>query len=319
MKEIKKILTAAIALSYLLTPAAAFAEGAISQQVIVRFETVSDLFYDPEEQTTAILSYTCERPYALIDSNPEAAEAINSTLDGYYAKYLPASEGLSTEIDTETYMLSLAEDYYAVYSNSTADVLSYLFTFSHRAYVTRCDDSVIVFSFSDYMKDTENSSTESEMFVFDSKTGERLDSEGYLASPASFYPEPVLTGSGYYSIVPAEQFASDPASETTGVIDLLEADADGNDYYLDVSGKLYDVRFSRVVYYDRCYEKEQLWYCNIMDNEALQLKFSVPEGDPSLKISVNPVSKIVPEQVIARDAATGLLSLKPADNLNSLG
>ena len=299
-------------------------ESGITQQVIVRFDTVSDLFYDPIEQTSVLLSYTCEIPYVLIDANPEAAERINAVLADYHAAYIPSTEGVSTAADRETYMLSLAEGYYASINEDGTEQTAgtdYLFSFSHRSYVTRCDDSLIVFAFSDYTRNPQESDTQTGLLAFDAHTGVQLDLSAADLSDSESYPVSEQNPGGFFCVMTAQEAAEAAGAETEQVIDLLETDPEGQEYYMRVSGEIYDVRFSEVVYYDRCYEKNQLWYCNVMSNESLQLKISLPEGQPDLKISFTSpsFSTEASEYVFTTDNQTGLLSLKAPDNLNSLG
>lgn len=319
-----RLFSALIAVALLISAACASAASADDaanpggQQVIVRFDTVSDLFFDPAEQTTAILSYTCERPYVIIDSNHAAADAINEALDLYYAGYLPASEGISADMDMETYLLSLAEDYYTQYSASAAETASYLYTFSHRAFVTRCDDDALVFSFSDYFKDADETHTDTSILAFSAVTGEQISAEDYPAVQ-EMYPESGSSEDGFFAVYTAEQFADNNRSEGIPVIDLLEISPEGEDWYLCVTGELHDVRLSSVVYYDRCYEKEQLWYCNIMKNEALQFKYIIPDDNPDLKVSVNSAVSGAGESVLMKDTISGLVSVLPPDDYNSIG
>jgi len=325
LKKVKRLLMLFLVCSLVCTllPVCASAgpEGP-EQQVIVRFDNYSDVCFDPVEQNTAILSYSCELPYVLIDSNPGAAEAVNSVLSQMNDRYRAASEGVSTELDMETYMLSQAEDYYSMVrasrQNGGSDLPgdSFLFSFSHKAYVTRCDDALIVFVFYDYTGTPMGSDSKTETLAFNAATGALLDLNTVNIADPSVYPEPERNAEGSFRIVSAAQLAEDPLSETERVIDLLEIHPAGEEYYLRVSGELYDVRFTRVVYYDRCYEKEQLWYCNRMSNEALQLKFLLPEGSPEVKLSFSSPS-IEPENssyVFAKDTEQGSLVLRTPDS-----
>ena len=280
---IRTVLIAVLPLTVVATPA--FAADR-SRQVIVRFDTVSDVYYDPEFGSTAILSFVCETPYVMIESNPAAADAINARLSDYYAAYLPGEDGLSTNIDMESYMLSLAEDWYSQNPDSSPTG-SYLFTFSHRAYVSRCDDEVISFLFNDYTKDMDAPVSTSETVSFDALTGQILENGeiGSTGADAAGQQGNVQLSAGNCRLLSSAGMAADPSLENISVIDLIETNPEGEDRFFCVPGTLYDVRIVKVVFYDGTeYEKEQLWYCNAMSGEAVQIKSRLDTGTPELKL-----------------------------------
>ena len=102
--------------------------------------------------------------------------------------------------------------------------------------------------------------------------------EGYVKPE---YIPVTSTESGSFSVVPAETMTE----SSKEIIDMLRLHEDGQTIYLVAEGAVRNVRLTRVEYFDRFYETEQLWHCSEMNNCVLQLVTLVPEGMPELKIS----------------------------------
>ena len=260
----------------------------IPGQIVIRFQNESRVFFDPNEGLNAILSFSCENPYVVMEENPSAAETINTVLASYNSSYLPSDDGVGLNMDRETFLLSLAEDYYALHAEKE-DRDSFLFSFSHRCSVVRCDEHLLALAFTDYLDDIEHTAITSDLFYFDPSTGCQL-SEKEAAEQADS-TEAVPSGSGECGIFSEEKFASEAfsfggmSSDSFAVTDLLENDSFGDSCFLCFSGEAADVRLSSVIYYDQWYEKQQLWYCSRMNNEALQLMISQPTPDSTIKLT----------------------------------
>ena len=67
-------------------------------------------------------------------------------------------------------------------------------------------------------------------------------------------------------------------------LDRVEADRRGQELCLIVEGTLYDVQLSRAYYEDKFYDKEELWFCSEMQDEAVQLVTKIPEGIPDMML-----------------------------------
>ena len=102
--------------------------------------------------------------------------------------------------------------------------------------------------------------------------------EGYVK--AEYLPEVTLE-EAEFSVVPAEELRE----SSKEIIDMIKLQEDGQTVYLVAEGKASDVRISRVDYAAGFYETERLWHCSEMEDCALQLVTSIPEGMPELKLS----------------------------------
>lgn len=259
-----------------------------NQQTVIRFASENSMYYDPEDGRLPILSYFCEFPYIVMEGKTEVADRINSMLSTYHSDYIQSADGIGVDMDLQTYLLSLAEDYYSLHRDKTGED-NYLFSFSHRCTVARCDGTVLVLRFSDYLDDVQSVDLSSRTLCFDLTTGDQISE--LLASDSRKYPAVQSTQDGEIEIFAEEVFASEEFSfcgnraDAFAVTDFIETDTDGNQYYICISGDIRNIRLSSVVYYDKLYEKQQLWYCSRMCNEALQLKISVPAEKPVLKLS----------------------------------
>ena len=274
-----KIMSAVFVLIYLCRGicVSCFAESAEeNHQTVIRFQTDNTVFYDPNEGSRAILNYICEQPYVVIPDSTDISEKINLQLTDYAAEYLPSEEGIELSMDHQTYLLSLAEDYYTEHSETDAD--DFLFSFSHRCRVLRCDDEIIAFSFSDYYDEIQNTSYFAENLFFDAQTGELLDET--IAFDPNRFPLPKQALSGSCTLVSDSEFVP----ETTPVIDFVDLDENGETVFLCVSGEVRDILLTSVVFYDQCYEREQIWFCSKMKDEALQLKLPLPSDFPEYKL-----------------------------------
>lgn len=283
----------------------------VCRQLVIRFNAEDRVFYDPFEGKSAILSYTCELPYVVSEVAPAVAEKINTVLNAYNSQFVMSADGIDVEMDRESYLLSVAEDLYSLRSESGAG--AFLISFSHRCSVSRCDGRVLVLSFSDYYDDSENISMTSETLCFDLITGDRITDAQAANLPSGLDQTSDICFCGLFT---EEEFASESfsfdgkSSEAFAVTDLLETELEGKGFFLCFAGEARNVRISRVVYYDQCYEKQQLWYCSHMENEALQILTGVPEENPMLKLYYE--SNGVPvEKVLASDGNGGLRIADP--------
>ena len=106
--------------------------------------------------------------------------------------------------------------------------------------------------------------------------------EGYL--DARYLPAK-RDGEAFLSVVKLDA-VEDGTVRSVGRLEVEE----GEELYLTVQGKAYDVSISKAAYYDQgegdnFYERERLWYASYMDDCALQINVRVPAGMPDLMIS----------------------------------
>lgn len=104
------------------------------------------------------------------------------------------------------------------------------------------------------------------------------DLEGYI--DASWIPSDI-EGTG--TITAIAENAMEEGSTT--IIDKLTADDDGEQIYLVAEGTVRNVEISFGQFADSFYTIENYWYCGNMDNSALQLVATIPEGLPDLRVS----------------------------------
>lgn len=102
--------------------------------------------------------------------------------------------------------------------------------------------------------------------------------EGYIKHE---YIQEIITDTASFSVA-AGGMQSDSGKE---IIDMLRVSEDGQTVYFVADGRANDVRISRVDYADGFYDTERLWYCNVMEDCALQIVTGIPEGMPELKLS----------------------------------
>ena len=69
------------------------------------------------------------------------------------------------------------------------------------------------------------------------------------------------------------------------IVDKLVVDAEGEQLYLAARGRVCNVRISGGDYVDSFYVTENLWSSSHMEDSALQLVCTIPEGMPDLRIS----------------------------------
>lgn len=310
MKKIWSLFLAVLMILSFSLSAFAGSDGS-SSQTVLRFTYENRVYFDPNEGINAILSYSCENPYVVIEENPDAAERINSVLEPYNASYVASDDGVALNMDRETYLLSLAEDHYSLRSGDGSGE-SLLFSFSHRCSVVRCDESLLVLCFTDYLDDIEHTDITSDTFYFDLTTGNQL-----TEAEAALRPEAAgISGTGSCGIFTEEQFASEGFTfdglnaDSFAVTDLLETTGSGIPCFLCVSGKANSIRLSSVVRYDQWYEKQQLWYCSEMKNEALQLLVPQPTADTAIKLTYLSGGQLT-EKLITADSAGNILLSDP--------
>lgn len=76
------------------------------------------------------------------------------------------------------------------------------------------------------------------------------------------------------------------ALEDEPVLDRVTVDADGASLALVAEGTVYDVTLQKVVYSEGTYyERDSLWYCSRMEDEALEIQVWLPDTAASLKVS----------------------------------
>lgn len=285
-------------------PPPAPAEGkSISQRTIVCFETYTQHFYDPADGTRVILSFSCETPKVLIESNPEAAEKINSFFAELNHSYFSAGDfGVSTELDLETYLLSLAEDIYtaAVNSGSAASQVLY----SRKARVLRADDAVLGFEYSEYTV-ADADSREKKRFFFDAHTGTLLTEEE-LTGPEFSEKDKKESGDLFVSLLTG-------AENDAEIIDLVTVNEAGSDIRLSAEGPVYDLLIKTVGFAGSFYENEPLWYCNCLEDCALQLRAVLPEEVPDVMISFSDESGTVTQLVLSKDSSGTPVLASPKD------
>lgn len=275
----------------------------LSQRVMVSFDTYTNHFYDPAQGTRVILSFSCETPRVTIEENPSAAEAINRFFDELNRSYYSESDlGVSTQLDLETYLLSLAEDAYTVAANSGSTASQILF--SRKARVLRADDAVLGFELSEYtVADTD--SREKLTFWFDASTGVPLAEED-LSLPQ--YAEKARKAGGKLTL--SHLSAADEGAEITA---LVTVDENGEDLLLSAEGPVYDVFIKSVGFAGSFYENESLWFCNCLDDCAVQLRTVLPENTPDVMVSYSDHNGSVTQFVIAKDGSGTPMLVSPND------
>ncbi|MDO5444521.1 MAG: hypothetical protein Q4F31_02755 [Eubacteriales bacterium] len=311
----KKVFSLIFSLLLLLPFSSSFCASAendgASDQVVIHYSYENQVFFDPNEGINAILSYTCENPYVVIEDNPGAAERINSVLEPYNASYVPSDDGVAINMDRETYLLSLAEDYFSLHSEDHNGG-SFLFSFSHRCSSVQCRNGLLMLAFSDYLDDIDHTAITSETFYFDLSTGEQLAESEALLRTGAFENE--SSGTGICGIFNEEQFASEGFAfdglnaEAIAITDLLDTVSSGTLCFLCVSGEVKNVRLSAMVKYDQWYEKQQLWFCSRMENEALQLIVAPPTEDSAIKLIYQSGGQNIEKMISADPAGNMILS-----------
>ena len=287
-----------------LLPPPAPAEGKrISQRTIVSFDTYTQHFYDPADGTRVILSFSCETPKVQIETNPEAAERINSFFEELNHSYFSAGDfGVSTDLDLETYLLSLAEDIYTAAANSGSAASQVLY--SRKARVLRADDAVLGFEYSEYtVADTD--SREKKSFFFDAHTGTLLTEEE-LTWPEFSEKDKKESGDLFVSLLTG-------AENDAEIIDLVTMNEAGSDILLSAEGPVYDVLIKTVGFAGSFYENEPLWYCNCLEDCALQLRAVLPEEVPDVMISFSDESGTVTQLVLSKDSSGTPVLASPKD------
>ena len=117
----------------------------------------------------------------------------------------------------------------------------------------------------------------------------------YAAGPIFFtIPYDELNGHVDDKWLPAEISADGSMEVISGdamvdgsmtIVDKLVVDAEGEQLYLAAKGRVCNVRISGGDYVDSFYVTENLWSSSHMEDSALQLVCTIPEGMPDLRIS----------------------------------
>lgn len=105
---------------------------------------------------------------------------------------------------------------------------------------------------------------------------------------------------------------------STEIIDRVVADEDGEELCISVDGTAFDVKLSKVDYTDRFFETAQLWYASYMENSALQVVTTVPEGMPHLMFSYCDAEGVEHNLLISQSGADGSLLLVD-DDIEAVG
>ena len=284
-------------------PTALAEEKSISQRAIVYYDTYSEHFYDPADGTRVILSFNCETPKLFIEANPAAAEKINSFFEELNRSYFAEEDhGIATEMDLETYLLSLAEDNYtsaALTGSSSTQIL-----YSRKARVLRADDAIFGFELSEYtIADTD--ARDKHNYWFDAHSGNPLPEEELTQS---IFAEEKKKTSGELSLS-----ALSEAEQDAEIVDLVTVTADGENLLLSARGPVYDLSVKTVGFAGSFYENKPLWYCNCLEDRSVQLCAALPEEIPDVMISFSDESGTVTQLVLSKDASGSPVLASPKD------
>jgi len=92
----------------------------------------------------------------------------------------------------------------------------------------------------------------------------------------------------------------------TEISDIIVVNELGCEYLLTFSGAASNVRLTEVTYnFDRFYELREIWYSNLVEDSAVQIKMVVPEGMPNLKLSYDDGENVVSEFLISQSGFDG--------------
>lgn len=274
----------------------------------VFFNRDARVFTDPQSGEKPIFTFSIDTPVVFIDGNDAAAEKINAFLAGIDEKIVPGNDGSSTEMDAMTYYLSLAEDFYTAYAGTDLED-SCSFSYIRTARVIRCDSMFTEFEYTLYISSPDGIEQEKSLYCFESATGEPVTDDG-----ASAY---VWPGEGYIGVFPMNYAGED----ATDVIDMIEADENGQDYLIRAIGSVDELEINEIFYNDDCTEYSTgrcLYYCSRLTDEGIQLRYSIPETIPNLEIRFNMHGRSV-GNVITSDGQTGTIALKITENPASFG
>ncbi len=117
----------------------------------------------------------------------------------------------------------------------------------------------------------------------------------YAAGSVSFcIPYEQLTGIIDDRFIPEKNTAdgkvtvmsgSDIQTGNTPIIDKVTVTKEGEQVFFRAEGEVRKVCLTQVEYSDAFYETQQLWYCSMMNDHALQVQTDIPDGMPTLKLS----------------------------------
>lgn len=242
----------------IITPAP---EATINTRILVYTEHENSKHYDPMNGTIEILDFKCATPRVFIDGNQEASDKINAFLRDKEKFNYYSTEEVGTVLDKRNEILSNAEEYFNLYIEEANDyVIDFGFDFERKFEVLRADDSVIGFKFTDRTWQFNNETIEESEFYFDTSTGEEIDR--YVVSEED-YAAADKNGTGALSVVDL----SGADSSKYEIIDMIDSGAEeAMDYLISSEGIVYDVIIG------------DSWYCNILNNQAVQLRTVVPEA-----------------------------------------
>ena len=234
-----------------------------------------DDYMDPIYGTSPILTFRYQTPIVYIEGLDSSSEQINACLKSLDSKYFSSDGESGTEMDKYTELATLATDNY-----SEENPIE--FKFSRMANIERADDSLICIKFTNTTYTFGNESEEVEYHYFDTVSG--LELEENIALSES-YPEAEKNEAGLLEI-------TNENSSGKEIIDLVTVDNSENDLYLDCSGIIYDLHIG------------DEWYCNVLNNSAVQLRAKLPDGFPELMISYSSGGKDF-NMLLSKDGETG--------------
>ncbi len=102
------------------------------------------------------------------------------------------------------------------------------------------------------------------------------------------------------------------------IVDRVVMDEEGEEICLLLSGTAYDVKLSTVDYTDAFYETAQIWYANQLQDCAVQLVTTVPEGMPNRMLSYRTADGQLHRLLISQSGQDGRLLLIE-DNIEAIG
>ena len=80
-------------------------------------------------------------------------------------------------------------------------------------------------------------------------------------------------------------YLNEVADGSVEILDRIVLDQAGHEICISIMGNAYDVSLSSVDYTDRFFETQQHWYANCVENSAIQVVCTIPEGMPNLMLS----------------------------------
>lgn len=215
--------------------------------IIGRFAWREESFSDQRGEGIEILSYAVQFPTVEVVDHEDVSATINAVLSRACEKYFPSEEGSSTEMDAQTMLLTEAEDNF-MYHAGTGEPVNLNFSLERSAKIVCADNDHIAVEFTNYTV-TNEETTETEMYVFSTKTGELLDGAPVVVKDSTDFSE--------LECVPLADFNGDG-----DILDLIILEPDGGDYlYGPAEGK---------TAYNVCIE--DYWFCNLMENSFVQIR-----------------------------------------------